>query len=376
MIIIIIIIFMIPIGLVLHSISGLIMSASLDGLIRIINLEQFSLVREIDIQKPILSFRTIFYQNTLSCLFFLSDSTVKLWKINANFKLITSASGSVNMYSCFKRLNEKKVNFGVILNDLKIVENIPNNNNTTTTTTTTTNNKDSESPGNDTIPEKSSRITDGKSVKSNKNTTNTSMKDQMTSHTLNELNEDNDNFSMSNKDSNSSKSSSSTGSSNSSSGSDTGSSTSSESTGSSSTGSSRSSSNSQLSITDDGNGGTSQQSNSNNNDDENANNDEENVDETESQKAAKLNDHMNVTNTNTIINEEEVVIDTTQTDILNATKASYYQPETLASQLAETPSLLVTVCDQECQIYTEKGHVLNILESTIETPVEDIIGKF
>ena len=66
-------------GIVLHEISGLAITSSLDGYLKVLNLESFTEMYSINSGGvPITSLKTIYYSGKMGCVYSLCDGTIKL----------------------------------------------------------------------------------------------------------------------------------------------------------------------------------------------------------------------------------------------------------------------------------------------------------
>ena len=89
----------------LHPISGLAISASLDGMMRVLNLEALNELFSIQVGCGILGMRVVkLCNNNFGCFASLCDGTIKLWKITSVCDFFAVASSKISKLDIFENL--------------------------------------------------------------------------------------------------------------------------------------------------------------------------------------------------------------------------------------------------------------------------------
>ena len=93
----------------LHPISGLAISASLDGMMRVLNLEALNELFSIQVGCGILGMRVVkLCNNNFGCFASLCDGTIKLWKITSVCDFFAVASSKISKLDIFENLEAEK----------------------------------------------------------------------------------------------------------------------------------------------------------------------------------------------------------------------------------------------------------------------------
>lgn len=91
-------------GLILHSTSGLAISASMDGFIKVLNLEAFNELFSVDVRVGVSGMKGINYGIHMACLFSQSNGKIRLWKVTSCCNFFGVSAADVEILDCFDNL--------------------------------------------------------------------------------------------------------------------------------------------------------------------------------------------------------------------------------------------------------------------------------
>jgi WD40 repeat protein len=91
-------------GLILHSTSGLAISTSLDGFVKVLNLEAFNELFCVDTGMGITGMKGIRYGLHMACLFSQSNGRIRLWKVTSCCNFFGISAASIESIDCFDNL--------------------------------------------------------------------------------------------------------------------------------------------------------------------------------------------------------------------------------------------------------------------------------